>query len=63
MVLYLVKMALGKILTSPHVKETLFQQLRLAAAKSETTIDDDGVKVVEEIWDIAVPIIAGKVVK
>jgi hypothetical protein len=63
MVLYLVRLALGKILTSPQVKQTIFEQLRLAAAKSETTIDDDGVKVVEEIWEIAVPIIAGRVVK
>ncbi len=51
---------LGKILTDASVKGRVMTELRAQAAKTETKIDDQAVDVVSEVWDVIVPIVAGK---
>ena len=60
MLTYLVKIALAKLLGGSALKKMIMDALAKEAAKSETTIDDDAVKVFGEIWDVVVPIVAGK---
>ena len=50
---------LAKILTSPEVKKRVFDELRSAAKKSDTKLDDAGVDAAEVVWDVIVPIVAG----
>jgi hypothetical protein len=60
MVTYLVKLALAKILGGDALKKMIITALAKEAAKSETTIDDDAVKVFSEIWDVVVPAVLGQ---
>lgn len=57
----LARLLLGKVLSSKDLKEKVFGELKKKAAQSETTIDDDAVKIVEEVWDVVIPVILGKI--
>lgn len=56
----LARMVFGKILSDDLIKKQIFNELRLAAAKSDTKIDDEAVDALEVAWKIAVPIIIGR---
>lgn len=53
-------MIFGKILSDDSVKKQIFLELRNAAAKSDTKIDDEAVDALEVAWGIVVPIIVGR---
>lgn len=53
--------ALRKILLAPETKQLVMVQLRELAAKSDTKIDDRAVDIFSEVWEVAIPLIAGKV--
>ncbi len=61
MATYLFRLALAKILAGSSLKKMIIDALAKEAAKSETMIDDDAVKVFSEIWDVVIPAVLGKI--
>ena len=58
---WIVRTVLRKILLAPETKQLLMVELRKLAENTQTKFDDRGVDVFSEVWDVATPIIAGKV--
>jgi hypothetical protein len=58
---WVVRSVLRKILLAPETKQLILVELRELAAKSTTKIDDRGVDVASEVWDVVVSVIAGKI--
>ena len=58
---FLLRALLGKILMNPATKAAVIRELAKHAARTDTKIDDDAVAIFGEIWDIAVPVIVGRV--
>lgn len=60
MILILGRAILKKLLMRKEVRDRVIEALRKEAAKSETKIDDTAVDLVEAIYDVALPVILGK---
>lgn len=56
----LARLLLGKILAGDDVKKKVIDELRKAAQRTDSTLDDGAVDVFEEAWDVVIPILIGK---
>lgn len=57
----IMKLLLGKVLGSAETKRRVIEGLREQAKKTDNKFDDAGVDAFEAFWDVAVPIIIGKI--
>jgi len=51
---------LGKYLSNPKLKEQVFLDLRSQAQKTETKFDDAAVDTFEDMWNVVMPVLLGK---
>lgn len=54
------KLILGKLLANETMKAAVFKALREAAKRTDNTLDDSAVDVIQVIWDVVVPILTQK---
>ena len=60
MIAFLGRAILKRVLGRSSVRDQVFASLRAAAKKTETKIDDAAVDIIEEAWDVVIPVIIGK---
>ncbi len=58
---FILRALLGKILLNADTKQAIMAELRKQAARTDTKLDDEAVTIFGEIYDIALPILVGKV--